>query len=76
MRLRRWVKVVLTILVIHISFFIWKQTGRLGTLSKTSDLYLGLCIASWIYLLIGQALIYAAIWENKKDFKAIPKSCK
>ena len=76
MRLRKWVKVVLTIIVIHLSFFIWKQTGIIGNRAETSRLYLGLCMASWFYLIIGQTLIYAAIWGNKKDFKAIPKSCK
>lgn len=62
MRLKRWVKVVITVLVIHISFFIWKQTGRLGELAQNDNVYLGLCIASWVYLIFGQALVYGEIW--------------
>jgi len=64
-RLKRWVKVVITLIVIHISFFIWRQTGVLGELAKESSIHLILCIASWIYLTIGQAMIYSALWENK-----------
>lgn len=65
MRLKRWVRVVLTLIVIHISFFIWKQTGTIGQLAQHSDFYLALCMLSWIYLIIGQALIYEIIWQKK-----------
>ena len=63
-RLKRWVKVVITLLLIHVSFFIWKQTGTLGELAQKNTFYLILCIASWIYLTIGQAMIYGALWEK------------
>lgn len=64
MRLKRWVKVVITILVIHISFFIWKQTGILGELAQSSTSYLLLCIASWVYLVFGQVFVYEKIWSK------------
>lgn len=64
MRLKKWVKIVLTLIVIHISFFIWKQTGMLGELAQQDRTYLILCIASWIYLTIGQTLIYGVLWEK------------
>ncbi len=63
MRLKRWVKVLITLIVIHISFFIWKQTGILGELAQKDTFYLILCVSSWIYLIIGQALIYEKIWQ-------------
>lgn len=63
LRLKRWVKVVLTLVAIHISFFIWKQAGIVGRLSQTSDFYLVMCWLTWIYLLIGQVFIYKKIWE-------------
>lgn len=63
MKLKRWVRVVLTLIVIHISFFIWKQTGTLGRLAQTNNIYLIMCVLSWIYLLIGQILIYERIWK-------------
>lgn len=64
MKLKRWVRVVITILVIHISFFIWKQTGRLGELAQKDNIYLILCVASWMYLIFGQVLVYEEIWKK------------
>ena len=64
LRMKKWVRVVITLIVIHISFFIWKQTGRLGEIAQKDVFYLILCIASWIYLTIGQALIYGVLWEK------------
>lgn len=63
MRLKRWVKVVITLLVIHLSFFIWKQAGVLGETVTTNKISLVLCVLSWIYLVIGQMLIYEKIWK-------------
>lgn len=65
MRLKRWVKVVITLIVIHISFFIWKQTSRIGELAQQNNVYLVICIMTWIYLIIGQMLIYERIWRKK-----------
>lgn len=64
LRLKRWTKFLLTLIVIHISFFIWKQTGYLGELAQKDTVYLILCIASWIYLIVGQALVYEEIWKK------------
>lgn len=63
MRLKKWVRVVITLVVIHISFFIWKQTGKLGELAQQDNLYLIMCVLSWFYLIIGQVLIYEKIWK-------------
>lgn len=63
MRLKKWVKVVLTIIMIHICFFIWRNTGTLGELAQHDKVYLVLCVLSWFYLLIGQVLIYEKIWK-------------
>ena len=63
MRLKRWLRVVLTLVVIHITFFIWKQTGRLGYLAQDNYIYLIMCVLSWIYLLVGQVFIYEKIWK-------------
>ena len=65
MRLKRWLRVVITLIVIHISFFIWKQTGRLGELAQNNNFYLILCVLSWFYLIAGQTLIYEKIWQKK-----------
>ena len=63
LRMKRWVRIVITLLVIHISFFIWRQTGLLGELAQHSTVYLILCVLSWMYLIVGQVLIYEKIWN-------------
>ena len=63
MRLKRWVKVVITLIVIHVSFFIWKQTGTLGNLAQKDNFYLVMCVLSWFVLIVGQVLIYEKIWK-------------
>lgn len=63
MRLKRWVKVLLSLIVIITGFFIWKQTGVLGELAQKDTFYLVLCILSWLYLIVGQTLIYESIWQ-------------
>ena len=64
LKLKKWVKVVMTLLVIHITFFIWRNTGTLGSLANYNDFYLVLCWLAWAYLLIGQVLVYKTIWEH------------
>ena len=64
MKLRKWVRVVLTLITIHLSFFIWKQTGILGELAQHSTFYLVMCVLSWFYLIVGQILIYEKIWQK------------
>lgn len=63
LKLKKWVRVVLTLITIHLSFFIWKNTGTLGSLAQHDKFYLALCLMSWGYLLIGQVFIYEAIWK-------------
>lgn len=63
LRLKKWVRVVLTLITIHLSFFIWKQMGYVGSLSQQSDIYLVLCVLGWFYLIVGQVLIYEQIWK-------------
>lgn len=63
LRVKKWVRVVLTLIAIHVSFFIWRNTGTLGSLAQHDKLYLVLCTLSWGYLLIGQVFIYEKIWK-------------
>lgn len=62
-KLKRWVKVLITIIFIHLNFFIWRQTGVLGELAQTSKVYVYLCVGSWFYLIFGQILIIEKIWK-------------
>ena len=63
-RIKRWVKVVITLILIHISFFIWRQTGTLGALAQHDKGYLVLTILAWGYLTLGQAMIFGSLWEK------------
>lgn len=64
LRLKRGWKVVITLILIHISFFIWRQTGSLGSLAQHDMGYLILTILSWLYLTLGQAMIFGSLWEK------------
>lgn len=64
LRMKRWVKVVITLILIHISFFIWRQTGTLGMLAQHDKGYLVLTIGAWLYITLGQAIIYKKLWEK------------
>lgn len=64
LRMKRWVKVVITLILIHINFFIWKQTGTLGMLAQHDKGYLVLTIGAWLYITLGQAMIYKKLWEK------------
>lgn len=63
-RMKKWVKVVITFILIHLMFFIWKQTGTLGELAQNDKFYLVLCVLSWIYLTLGQVFIFGYLWEK------------
>lgn len=63
MKLKKWVRVVLTLITIHLSFFIWRNTGTLGELAQHDKFYMILCMLSWAYLLAGQIMIYEKIWK-------------
>lgn len=63
LKLKKWVRVVLTLIAIHVSFFIWRNTGTLGSLAQNDKFYLVLCVLSWFYLLAGQIFIYEKIWK-------------
>lgn len=63
LRVKKWVRVVLTLIAIHVNFFIWRNIGTLGSLAQHDKFYLALCLMSWGYLLIGQVFIYEKIWK-------------
>lgn len=67
LRLRKWVKIILTLFVVIINIGIYLKTGMLGELAQTSKFYEVLCISTWIWLLLGQMLIYGFIWKPTKN---------
>ena len=63
-RLKKWVKVVITVLVGVAGIMLWKQAGTVGELAQTSTTYFILCLLLWFYLLVGQILILKLLWEK------------
>lgn len=66
MKLRKWVKVVLTILVILVSFKIYAEMGQIHTKAVSSINYQVIAILGWTWLIIGQIWVYSIIWERKE----------
>ena len=66
MKLRKWVKVVLTILMILVSFKIYAEMGQIRTKAVSSINYQVIAILGWTWLIIGQIWVYSIIWERKE----------
>lgn len=63
-RLRKWVKVVLSIMTIIASTLIYVLMAKFGAKVQSNIFYLGTAICGWIWLLFGQFSIYYFIWED------------
>ena len=61
--LKKWVKVVLTAIVLIIGTLIYNVTYSIGYMAQTSNLYTTLCVLSWFWLLIGQIAVLDSIWR-------------
>ena len=66
MKLRKWVKVVLTILVILVSFKIYAEMGQIRTKAVSSINYQVIAVLGWTWLVIGQIWVYSIIWQGKE----------
>lgn len=66
MKLRKWVKVVLTILVILVSFKIYAEMGQIRTKAVSNINYQVIAVLGWTWLLMGQIWVYSIIWERKE----------
>lgn len=64
LKLRKWVKVAITILVILFSTFVYVNEGTLGELRQNSNMYLYICIMGWFWLFFGQIAILNLLWEE------------
>lgn len=63
-RLKKWVKILLTIIIMIISARIYVFTAEFGGKVEESIFYLSTIITSWIWLFFGQFGVYYFIWEN------------
>ena len=63
MKLRKWVKVVLTMLLLILSLVIYIKLDYWGFLARSSNFYALVSIIGWFWLIVGQMVIYARIWR-------------
>lgn len=63
-KLKKWVKVSISLIVGIIGLFIYAKTGILGKLAQDSIIYLLICIMAWIWLFLGQFSLLYFIWEE------------
>lgn len=62
-KLRKWVKVVLTIFLLILSLVIYIKLDYWGFLARSSNFYVLVSIIGWFWLIVGQMVIYAKIWR-------------
>ena len=63
MRLKKWVKVVLTIILLISTIIMWFNVGEWGKLVETSKLHENLTIFGWMWIMV-QPFIIGSIWED------------
>ena len=64
LKLKRWVKVLTTLIVIGLGILIYSKLGDIGSEATTNTLASILCIMGWTYLLFVQIVVLSGIWEN------------
>lgn len=63
MELRKWAKVVLTILILILSLAVYMKVDYWGFLARSSNFYELVSIIGWFWLIVGQMVVYARIWR-------------
>lgn len=62
-KLRKWVKFVLTIILLMLSAIIYLKLDYWGFLARSSKFYELTSIISWFWLIVGQMVVYTRIWR-------------
>lgn len=63
-KLKKWVKVAISLIVVMVGLLIYAKTGILGQLAQDSIIYLLICITAWIWLFLGQFSLLYFIWKE------------
>ena len=63
-RLRKWVKILLTIMTLVLSIIIYVLMAKFGEKAQESIIALVGIICAWIWLILGQFGVYYFIWED------------
>lgn len=61
-RLKKWVKVVLTIIIMLFSLFIYFKSNEFAVAER-----IDLAIASWMWLIGGQLIVLDRLWTREVD---------
>ena len=64
LKLRKWVKVVITLIILGTGILIYLGVRGIGKEVTTNDLALMLCTTGWAYLIFGQVLFLYQLWES------------
>jgi len=64
LRLKRWVKVVITLIVAVVGVSVYLELRKIGADAGTSQIADILCITGWSYLVFAQIIILSGIWES------------
>lgn len=64
MKLTKLGKVIVTLIVMVFSAFIYSKTGVFGELAQDNLFFQILTLISWAWLILGQFLIYCLLWED------------
>ena len=65
LRLKRWVKVVITFLIILVSIKIYIEMGHTAPKDVSSIKYQLPIVLAWIWLILGQTTCIMMLWEEK-----------
>ena len=62
--LKRWVKVVITLMIIVSGILIYRYLGFLGVVEDKTKLGEAILFVGWGWLLLGQTMFLSLIWEE------------
>lgn len=63
-RLKRWVKVFITTIILLFSAWVYSKCGILGQMAQYSDFYEVLVIMAWVWLFFGPMSVLMLLWEE------------
>lgn len=64
LKLRTWVKIILTILILFVSYLVYIGVGILGGIATIDKINEMLVYIGWFWLIVGQVLFLSSIWEK------------
>lgn len=63
LRLKKWVKVVLTIMVLALDYVIYSHINNWGAMAVDSNLWLCITVLAWLWLAFWKFIVLINIWR-------------